>query len=80
MSSAASQAVKVFAQPAKKVIHHTHVSPLKEIMMGTALGLVAGFAWKSYHWEYMKKKDAWYKAVDEGKTSVMVDAAVEVEL
>ncbi|GMH02309.1 hypothetical protein Nepgr_004148 [Nepenthes gracilis] len=56
-----------------KIAHATLKGPnvAKEICIGIALGLSAGFVWKMHHWNEQRKVRAFYDMLEKGEISVV---------
>lgn len=56
-----------------RVAHATLKGPsvVKEILIGTALGIVAGSVWKMHHWNEQRKVRAFYDMLDRGEITVI---------
>ncbi|XP_022728387.1 cytochrome c oxidase subunit 5C-like [Durio zibethinus] len=48
-------------------------SVVKEIIIGTTLGLCAGRLWKIYHWNEQRKARAFYDMLEKGEISVVAE-------
>ena len=42
---------------------------MREITIATSLALVSGLAWKTYHWNTMRRMDDWYAKYNKGEIS-----------
>lgn len=56
-----------------KVAHATLKGPsvIKEIVIGTTLGIVAGSIWKMHHWNEQRKVRSFYDLLEKGEISVV---------
>lgn len=56
-----------------RIAHATLKGPsvVKEILIATALGIVAGSFWKMHHWNEQRKVRAFYDMLDKGEISVV---------
>ncbi|GAU11296.1 hypothetical protein TSUD_342870 [Trifolium subterraneum] len=55
------------------IAHATLKGPsvVKEIVIGTVLGLAAGSVWKMHHWNEQKKTRTFYDLLEKGEISVI---------
>ncbi|CAL1379473.1 unnamed protein product [Linum trigynum] len=60
---------------AGRIPHPTLKGPsvVKEIVIGMALGLVAGGFWKMYNWNEQRNVRAFYDMLEKGETSVFAE-------
>lgn len=60
---------------AKKIGHAAYQGPsvVKEIIIGVALGLMAGGLWKIHHWNNQRRTREFYDLLDKGVISVVVE-------
>ena len=58
-----------------KVAHVALKGPsvVKEIVIGSVLGLAAGALWKMHHWNEQRKVRSFYDMLEKGQISVVVD-------
>ncbi|XP_042479512.1 probable cytochrome c oxidase subunit 5C-1 [Macadamia integrifolia] len=58
-----------------KVAHVTLKGPslVKEIILGSALGLLAGGLWKMHHWNEQRKSRAFYDMLEKGEISIVAE-------
>lgn len=56
-----------------RVPHVTLKGPslVKEIVVATVMGFVAGFAWKQFHWNEQKKSRTFYDLLEKGEVIVV---------
>ncbi|KVH95294.1 hypothetical protein Ccrd_002633 [Cynara cardunculus var. scolymus] len=47
-------------------------SVVKELIIGSVLGLAAGGLWKMHHWNEQRKSRAFYDLLEKGEISVVV--------
>ncbi|KAI3812826.1 hypothetical protein L1987_17538 [Smallanthus sonchifolius] len=47
-------------------------SVVKELIIGSVLGLAAGGLWKMHHWNEQRKTRAFYDLLEKGEISVVV--------
>ncbi|KAI3792644.1 hypothetical protein L2E82_06532 [Cichorium intybus] len=48
-------------------------SVVKELVIGSVLGLAAGGLWKMHHWNEQRKTRAFYDLLEKGEISVVVE-------
>ncbi|KAI3710662.1 hypothetical protein L2E82_40451 [Cichorium intybus] len=48
-------------------------SVVKELIIGSVLGLAAGGLWKMHHWNEQRKTRAFYDLLEKGEISVVVE-------
>ncbi|KAL6539727.1 hypothetical protein OROMI_024611 [Orobanche minor] len=56
-----------------RIAHATLKGPsvVKEILIGTVLGIAAGTVWKMHHWNEQRRIRAFYDMLDKGEISVV---------
>ncbi|WMV17564.1 hypothetical protein MTR67_010949 [Solanum verrucosum] len=57
------------------IAHAAYKGPsvVKEIMIGIALGIVAGGLWKMHHWNNQRRTKEFYDLLDKNEISVVVN-------
>ncbi|KAG9145840.1 hypothetical protein Leryth_023779 [Lithospermum erythrorhizon] len=60
---------------AARIGHAAYKGPsvVKELIIGAALGLVAGGFWKMHHWNSQRRTREFYDMLEKGDISVVVD-------
>ncbi|XP_077217458.1 cytochrome c oxidase subunit 5C-2-like [Tasmannia lanceolata] len=60
---------------AHKIAHATLTGPsvVKEIIMGSVLGLFCGGLWKMHHWNEQRKTREFYDLLEKGEISVVTE-------
>lgn len=60
---------------AQRIGHAAYKGPsvVKEIILGSILGLMAGSFWKMHHWNNQRRTKEFYDMLEKGEISVVVE-------